>query len=241
MAEQLRDLHIKGGQIKAYMTRAKSHIDKLAQTRSTPRLRFRHDEILVKLREFEEVQTKIELIDDTSDHSVERESFEDALFTIIGNIDELLEDWSNSAHSASTNAPSPTQSQLSAGSNGHIRLPKIELPQFGGSYEEWYSFRDTFKSLIHENSSLSSIQKFHYLRSSLKGEAADITRALTISDVNYEEAWKLLQNRYDNKRRIVHSHIRGIMDISKIQKENSVALRQLVDAASRNTRALSAL
>lgn len=53
-----------------------------------------------------------------------------------------------------------------------IRLPKIELPTFSGAYNEWYPFFDTFNSLINSNNQLNDIQRFYYLKSSLKGEAA---------------------------------------------------------------------
>ncbi|KAI4476196.1 hypothetical protein M0804_013782 [Polistes exclamans] len=162
MAEQLKELKMKRGQAKAWVTRTKAYVDKLSQT------------------DIDEQQLKID-----------RE--EVLIRKLASKIDCLLIALAPSAHLTSPHAPSPTQSQLSAKSNGHIRLPQIELPQFSGLYEEWYSFRDTFKSLIHENSWLSQIQKFHYLCSSLKGEAADKTLSLEILEVNYEEARKSLQ------------------------------------------------
>lgn len=55
----------------------------------------------------------------------------------------------------------------------HVRLPKIELPTFSGAYEEWHPFFRIFDSLIHSNETLNDIQKFHYLKSSLKRDAAE--------------------------------------------------------------------
>ena len=81
-----------------------------------------------------------------------------------------------------------------------IRLPKIELPTFSGSYEEWCTFNDTFLSLIHNNSQLSNIQKFHYLKSALKGNAASVIHSFEITSKNYKESWDLLKSRFDNKR-----------------------------------------
>lgn len=45
----------------------------------------------------------------------------------------------------------------------NIKLPKIQLPKFDGNYECWLEYRDSFESLINQNSGISSIQKFHYL------------------------------------------------------------------------------
>ena len=69
-----------------------------------------------------------------------------------------------------------------------VRLPKIDLPAFSGAYEEWHSFFNTFNSLIHSNNSLNDIQKFHYLKSSVKGEAAETVASLEISEIYYNDA-----------------------------------------------------
>lgn len=87
--------------------------------------------------------------------------------------------------------------------NSQVKLPRIELPTFNGKYEDWHSFFDMFNSLIHSNREISDTQKFHYLRSSLKGDAAEIVSSLEISGSNYADAWTRLKKRYDNKRLIV--------------------------------------
>lgn len=48
----------------------------------------------------------------------------------------------------------------------NVRLPKIDLPTFSGAYEDWYTFFNSFNSMIHSNVSLNDIQRFHYLKSS---------------------------------------------------------------------------
>ncbi|XP_065073823.1 uncharacterized protein LOC135697895 [Ochlerotatus camptorhynchus] len=52
-----------------------------------------------------------------------------------------------------------------------VKLPEIRLPTFSGPLKEWVTFRDTFRSLIHNNPQLTDMEKFTYLRSSLNGEA----------------------------------------------------------------------
>lgn len=91
--------------------------------------------------------------------------------------------------------------------NGHIRLPRIELPTFEDVYENWHTFYDMFNSLIHSNRDLSNTQKFHYLRS-LKSDAAEVVSSLKISGDNYADAWVRLKERYDNKRLIIQNHIK---------------------------------
>lgn len=61
------------------------------------------------------------------------------------------------------------EGQTSMVSNA-VKLPPLDLPCFEGSYDNWTSFFDTFIALIHSNNTLSNVQKFYYLQSSLKGE-----------------------------------------------------------------------
>lgn len=125
--------------------------------------------------------------------------------------------------------------------SSQVKLPRIELPTFNGKYEEWHAFFDLFNSLIHSNRDISDTQKFHYLRSSLKGDAAEIVSSLEISGANYADAWTRLKERYDNKRLIVQNHIRAIFDLPTIKRENGAAIRQILDGVLKHTRALRAL
>lgn len=103
-----------------------------------------------------------------------------------------------------------------------IKLPKIDLPTFSGAYEDWHSCFNTFDSLRHSNTSLSDIQRFHYLKSPIKGEAAETIASIEISQVHYNDAWSRLTKRYDNKRVAVQNHIKAIFDLPNVRKENCI-------------------
>jgi len=79
-----------------------------------------------------------------------------------------------------------------------LKLPRVNLPTFAGTFEEWIPFRNMFQSMIDNNTSLPNIQKMQYLISSLKGEARDVIGLLEVSDENYIEAWEMLKDRYDD-------------------------------------------
>ena len=65
-----------------------------------------------------------------------------------------------------------------------VKLPNIELPKFDGNYERWIPFRDLFESLIVSNNAFPNVQKLHYLRSALTGEAAKVISSLEITNDN---------------------------------------------------------
>lgn len=75
----------------------------------------------------------------------------------------------------------------------------------------------------------------------MHGEAANILHSLEISEENYNCAWDMLNDRYDNQRIIIQKHIRAIYDLPDMTKESYSGLRQIVDGVSKHIRALTAL
>ncbi|XP_071650021.1 uncharacterized protein [Temnothorax longispinosus] len=98
--------------------------------------------------------------------------------------------------------PAPASTPPAASEQGGDRasrtsLPRIQLREFSGSYEDWPSFRDLFKSVIGEQSSISKVERLHYLRSCLKGPAENLIKSLTITGDNYDRAWDILCTHYE--------------------------------------------
>ena len=52
------------------------------------------------------------------------------------------------------------------------KLPKLTLLRFRGELTTWKTLCDSFKSTVHENNSMSKIDKFSYLKSLLEGPAS---------------------------------------------------------------------
>ena len=79
------------------------------------------------------------------------------------------------------------------------------------------------------------------MRASLKGEPANLINALETTDLNYTVAWDMLIKRYDNKRRIVQTHIQNILNLSQVNKNSQVTLRQFISTIETNMQCLSSL
>jgi len=88
---------------------------------------------------------------------------------------------------------------------------------------------------------LPEIQKFHYLKSSLSGEAEHLISNLPMTANNYTIAWKLLVERHENKRLIAASHIRQLLGLKQLHKESANEFAELVNTISNNINALQAL
>lgn len=231
---ELAKLIKKRSNIKAQLTRFKTFLDALSAGQE-----IQIAERLKKCEDlwdtFDTVQSSIESLDSSEIQTNERVSFEDTYFDINSRAKNILEQISV------LNSEPTSRVQTNSVNNNTIKLPTIELPHFNGAYDQWITFYDTFRSLIHSNESLSSIQKLYYLKSCLKGEAAEVIRALNVSDNNYEIAWGLLKDRYENKRLIVHNHVKALFELQPIVKESLQPLRKLLDDVKKNLRALKSL
>ncbi|CAH2085176.1 unnamed protein product [Euphydryas editha] len=122
-----------------------------------------------------------------------------------------------------------------------VKLPKISIPTFSGTYSEWTSFRDLFTSLIHNNRSLDDVQKLHYLKGHLTGEAEQLLRHVAITAQNYQLCWTQLEKRYNNKRYLANCILKRFMSQKNLLVESSSALKELLDTSNECLNALNNL
>jgi len=123
----------------------------------------------------------------------------------------------------------------------NVKISTIALPHFDGSYEKWNHFFDLFKALVDSDASLTNVQKFYYLQSVLKDNAAQVIHSLEVTGENYPIALELLRSRFENKRLTTRHHVRALFNLPQIVKESAGPLRALSDELCKNLRALKAL
>ncbi|XP_026746972.1 uncharacterized protein LOC113508216 [Trichoplusia ni] len=234
----IRDLVKKRGSLKGKFTLFSKFVQSLEASNPTEIQKTELDERLKKIEvvfdQFCSIQDDIDLYVSGSQidkELQERESFENQYYAIVAKSKCILKE-SSTVHSDNNNCKSHAHG---------IKLPTITLPNFDGSYDQWLEFRDTFLSLVHSSKTLDNIQKFHYLRSVLSGNALQVIKALEFSAQNYIVAWDLLENRYNNSRLLVHNHVKALFTVQAINKESAPQIRKLMDAISRNLRALKTL
>nr|CAH7737234.1 unnamed protein product [Callosobruchus chinensis] len=88
---------------------------------------------------------------------------------------------------------------------------------------------DDSKKSVKSDASNESIVSGQSVRSSIQSK---------FSSLNYINAYKALNERYNNEKVLIHNHIQGIFNIEKINKESSAELRRVVDALSKHLRAI---
>ncbi|GFX91828.1 integrase catalytic domain-containing protein [Trichonephila clavipes] len=125
--------------------------------------------------------------------------------------------------------------------SAEVKLPTLSLPIFSGVTEEWLAFSDLFEAAVSNNKNITGAQKLQYLKGSLKSDALKIVNSLSITNDNFEIAWKLLKDRYFNKKEIMSSLIKKFINITPVSGESSTQILNLIDSTKEFVRMVESL
>lgn len=120
-----------------------------------------------------------------------------------------------------------------------IRLESIRPTKFNGDYSCWNEWRAMYDSLIHNQTRLSSTEKFHYLKRSLSDSAEQVLSGWQAVGDNYQAAYDSLVQVYENNYRITMAHLDTLTSMPKQSVETHEALRNMIDTMNRVTRQLT--
>lgn len=247
-----KELLAKRGYIKGSVTRIITFLDKFDKEKgSAAELITRLENLENKWSEYEHVFLQLASLDENDQTTIQDElnsdleEFETMFYSAQSKLTGLIAIMSNSSltsisHALSHNTSNSANSRFSTNSPA-VKLPVISLPTFSGCYESWFSFHDTFVSLIDSNPSLSEIQKFYYLKSCLKDEAEYLLQSIDVTNDNYKIAWKLLKERFEDKQLIISKTVEALINPDYIKKESAIELRHLLDSTVKHLRVLSQL
>lgn len=231
-----KTLILKRSVLKSKATRFETYLN--SEEINADILRERLQNIHSLLEEFTKVQFELLMDGESQDaNDDELESFERVFYGLVAKATTRLRLMDSS------NPPSSSKSELNIPKNSSIncKLPTLDVPKYEGVLSEWISFRDTFTALIDSNENLSNIEKFHYLKASLKGDASKILNSLPVNDVNYTIAWALLKERFENRKLLINNHMQLLFGLPTLKAESTKGLHDFIDNIQINMRALKAL
>lgn len=236
MAHELTALKRTRGTYRSRLTHFENFIERFREANDPIELLEARIEFVKNVwQSFDEIQTKIEELDDTDE---ERVALDERYCTLIGTAQALVNLRQRQARQGNPQVQGNNSGVLNAGGGQtqerKVRLPTMSLPVFDGNPEQWLQFRDSFTGLIETNTELSDIQRMYYLRSALKGQAAEVIHSLETSAANYAIAWTLLKKRFEDKTAIASRHLQSLLDIPIMQKESGGQLRQTLDSMLRH-------
>ncbi|XP_065094958.1 uncharacterized protein LOC135715992 [Ochlerotatus camptorhynchus] len=117
---------------------------------------------------------------------------------------------------------------------------KAPIPTFDGDYANWPKFKAIFQDLM-ANSGDSNAIKLYHLDKALVGAATGALDAKVISEGNYQQGWTILTDRYENKRIIVETHVRGLFNLQGMSSGSHKEVRRLLDECTRHVESLKYL
>nr|CAH7764842.1 unnamed protein product [Callosobruchus chinensis] len=240
--EELRVLKIKRGQIKGKLTRFETYFDTIdkenVSEEAIKEMELRLEKVIPIYDDFYKMQNQIEFHEDADEDEITR--FESLYFELTSSMQALCNKFKDASISGRSDSVRSVQSNQN-NVESLVRLPPIKLPTFNGHYDSWLEFKDCFLALVNNNNSLTDIQRFYYLRSSLEVEVQQIIKSIEVSSDNYKIAWQMLEQRYENKKLIIHKHLKAIFDHPSISYESHIDLRNLYDSMTKHLRSLNSL
>ncbi len=151
------------------------------------------------------------------------------------NLQESRETSSNLA------TPSATVSHLNPKPDDSAKLPKLQLSKYNGDPRKWNEWWDSF-DIVHSNSNIPPVTKFQHMKSLIEGPAEAVLRGIQITSANYDEAEKILKERFAQRQVIVNAHMESLLNLQKVSSEKYVkTLRKLFDNIESNVRSLKRL
>ncbi|XP_052750040.1 uncharacterized protein LOC128200486 [Galleria mellonella] len=208
----LKKLFNKRTAIKGILTRHYTFISDINNQQKLYEIKSRHKNFEKLLDDYMEIQVEIETLQDEESDAIETENFERKYYETSAMYLEFLNITTNNTSDMNTNIPSINPIK-------QVPIPQLIIPNYCGEIREWNNFKNLFLSVIDKNSTLSKIEKFYYLKSYLKGEAASLISSLPIKEDNYEIAWMTLEKRYENKMLTVNHYLK-ILNYNTITRDN---------------------
>jgi len=242
MADRLKLLVQKRTSLKAQITGLTNALDKGKFEKAILRLRFAR---LTELyHAFEEYHDEIMILDANDTHHAEFVNIQERFYTLadkIENIANIIDPSDNNSPSTSNGNRIGGLSATEVVKTRRIKLPEAPLPMFDGRFESWLSFKGTFTNMIGSRTDLSEVDKLHYLKSALTGEAANKIQIFSVDGTNYSNAWELLERAYEVKRILISRHLSMMLNLPVLDKETTGGLMKLADDAQQHIASLNSL
>ncbi|XP_018400071.1 PREDICTED: uncharacterized protein LOC108777631 [Cyphomyrmex costatus] len=224
----IEELRSQRGCIKGKLTRIISYVDEVANKKIIPTredLSVRLDKLDAADKEFQYVVEKIIEVsrehDLSADDVAEQEKFEGRYYETKATLSRWIEQ---------------LRSQTTSNDNGkYVRTSNRAelLRQFT------IQQTDCQTSLANIKSHEVTCHKFANFRR--QGSAAKAIEAIEISEQNYEIAWNLLRDRFDNDKTLRRRHIQCLFEMPRVEKESAIAIQNLIDYTQKHLRILKSL
>lgn len=198
-------------------------------------LKLRLDRITELFHAYEEFHDELAILEPTNEHLDEFDDIQNRYYAIASQVQPP-------AQQSSSRAVDLNATSIAVDNNTRrIKLPVAQLPKFDGSLDKWLSFKNTFITMIDSLTDITDLQKFLYLKDSLRDDALNKISIYDVSEENYKNAWKLLNDSYERKRVLIAKHLDAILELPAQGKVEHKSLTKLIDDMKQHVNALASL
>lgn len=124
-----------------------------------------------------------------------------------------------------------------------IRVEQARAPNpgvFNGDPGDWPNFRSRFYAEV-QSRQFDNATKLMFLLSACVGSAKISMGDWELTNENYEKAWQVLEEKYEDKFRLEQALVMKLLKTEKESKETHVALRNVIDKTNNTLRQLEAI
>lgn len=94
-----------------------------------------------------------------------------------------------------------------------LKLTRVSIDTFDGEATSWPAFRATFESLVHNKETMDNALKLHYLNGCIGPKVKLVLQGFSMTAGSYPDVWQELLNRYDDKWKIIETHLRRFVEL----------------------------
>lgn len=107
------------------------------------------------------------------------------------------------------------QSKSTSITKPNIKLHKLEMTKFNGTYEDWLRFWNQFEAEVHA-ADIPAVTKFTYLKESLDPKVRVFIDGLPFTTEGHKRARNILKSRYTKTSEIIYAYVQNILALPTI-------------------------
>ena len=115
-------------------------------------------------------------------------------------------------------------------------IPRLSLPQFTGAPGEWPRWISLFKALVHDQASLSDVEKMTHLQQAVGGAAQQAIDGLLFDGGSYCQALIILHQRFGCEDDISQSYLNSMFSAPAPSIDNLASMEKFSTAITRDLR-----
>ncbi|KYQ55208.1 hypothetical protein ALC60_05833 [Trachymyrmex zeteki] len=229
MADRIKILVQKRTSLKSQITNLSNALDK--SNLDNTALRLRITRLTHLYNAYEEYNDELAVLDPNDSHHDEFTNIQERFYNLTSKIETFL----NTANTSTSGISNDETQSDRIESSVSTKSRRLKLPFFRHLYPLLMAvtktgcYLKTFSNMVGSRTDLSDVDKLHYLKATLVGEAANKTKIFAIDGINYSKAWELLERSYKVKKILISLHLSLIINADALVKETSTGLSKLAN------------